>query len=159
MGVCMGLLVLRKSEGQNLEKEGGCFTVSRANWFVKQMFDNYPMYVCGKKSQEDLDQESSQKSWRSRVDWNMLFYNLSMIVFIVLHAVYNYHLDYWKTADGKDPEHLPWEVFNLKTGQYNVYYQFIMVHYQLMIVVGLCCDGGLSYTSRFFRTKVMQVDT
>ena len=35
--------------------------------------------------------------------------------------------------------------------------QFIFVEIQLMIIVGLCLDGGKSYWGGFFKTSIVQV--
>ncbi len=175
MGVCGGLLVLRKREGENLEKEGGCFYIGRSNWFVKAIYDKLPwINFCSKKDPEDdMKPEDSQQSWKNRVDINMFSYNLALLVLTILHGLYTKVFDYWEPEaiesgnditddnDGDENEweegDLPIEAFVFKHGLMNTYLQFFFVHLQLMMIIGLCCDGGRSYTSRFFRTKVMQV--
>ncbi len=158
MGVCAGLLCLRKSDGQSMDKEGGFFFINRSNAFVKDVYDKLPwVNFWSKKESEDLDSGSSQKSWKNRLDLNMFSYNLFLFVFTLLSALYIHALDYWKTPEGKDPTEVPAEVQIFRGGAFNVWLQFAFVHMQLMIIVGLCYDGGQSISSRFFRTKVMQV--
>ena len=38
-----------------------------------------------------------------------------------------------------------------------IFGQFFLCYVQLMIIVGLCLDGGKSIFSRFFNTKPLQV--
>ncbi len=159
MGVCAGLLALRKSNGQVLDQEkNGFFSINLSSSIVKMMYDKFPwVNVCNKNNAPDPEtEEMSQQSWKTRVDLNMLSYNFFLILFTVLHGLYVHVLDYWKTPDGTDPKHLPLEVYALR-GRFNSWLQFAFVHLQLMIIVGLCFDGGLSYTSRFLRSKVIQV--
>ena len=47
--------------------------------------------------------------------------------------------------------------FFFKTDEFWKYFlQTFLPHLQLIIVIGLCMDGGKSFVSRFLRTKVMQ---
>ena len=110
-------------------------------------------------SQESSDMKMNdiseyQRSWRRRVDINMGYYIGQLILFISLNIIYNFPL-----SDEKGPTA---EFFRAAGAEGSTIYQpgsilqLTACHTQLMIIVGLCMDGGRSLTARFFNTTVMQ---
>ena len=59
--------------------------------------------------------------------------------------------------DGDDEKEKPIDFQIFKWALPEVYGQFFFCYVQLMIIVGLCLDGGKSIFSRFFNKKPLQV--
>ena len=121
--------------------------------FVK---DNHLPWPSAKKSSDVKMTEISeyQKSWRRRVDINMGYYIGQLIIFISLHTIYKFPL---KHVEGPIPD-----FFRASGAEAATIYQpgsilqLTACHTQLMVIVGLCLDGGQSLTARFFSTSPMQ---
>ncbi len=160
MGVCAGLLVQRKVDQDELDRKCAMTTLlyDAIPWISTA--PPSPTPKSNKKSSPDPDPDPanpSERSWSNRVDIDVVAYFLLLTIFSVLHFLYNHCLDYWKNQDGSDPDPLPHEVFIFKNRLFHMWLQFGMVHLQLMIVIGLCFDGGLSNFSRLCRSRLMQV--
>ena len=50
----------------------------------------------------------------------------------------------------------PGDVLFFKDAIFGVLGQLVFVQVQLMMIVGLCLDGGRSWTGKFYNTKIMQ---
>ena len=76
----------------------------------------------------------------------MGYYIGLLVIFTILNIVYKFPLQ-----DSKGPEA---EVF--RDAWPSAIMQLTACYSQLMIIVGLCMDGGRSLTARFFNTRVLQ---
>ena len=105
------------------------------SWWEDTLF---PFPFCKKESDnKNIDIELKRKSWRRRVDVNMSYYCGSLIIATLLHVLYKYPL---KDEDGIFADWM--------RNQFLSCMQFGAAFCQLMIIVGLCLDGGQSMTSR-----------
>ena len=50
----------------------------------------------------------------------------------------------------------PFDVQLFKDGWFGTFGQLLLVQIQLMMIVGLCLDGGRSLFSKFYKTRIMQ---
>ena len=105
MGIIAGLQQLRAEEDQNHDKN-----------FLHDIFP----WTFTEEENPRLSQESTEQSWRRRVDRNGLI--LVSIILISLGRTFLPGLPY----------------LNIKS-------QFIFVHLQLVVIVGLTRDGGQSW--------------
>ena len=130
--------------------------------------------------------KAKQKAWTRRVNWNAGYYFLFLLVFSILNVVYVVHeinekeaswpqehdnstveefknstldIDEFKNStieedeSGENPT-LDYKIF--KHAIPTIFGQFFFCHVQLMIIVGLCLDGGYSVFAKFFNTKPLQ---
>lgn len=142
MGVCAGVLCVRLQNGdQEALDSFGCKT---DNCFLAFLQDNlFPIApTCGNHAGGEIDLEVRQRSWRRRVDINMAFYFGTLILLSVFYTVVTFY-----GVGGLESSPLAWP---------SLFLQFTDCYLQLMITVGLCLDGGRSFTSRFFSTRLMQ---
>ena len=111
------------------------------------------------KVKEDVSVEVKQKSWRRRVDINVAFYFSCLLVFAILNIFYvsqgcSQNSGYIDCDNVTSTENLTQIIF-----QYSVpgqAMQFSACYLQLMIIVGLCMDKGLSMSGRFLNTAPLQ---
>ncbi len=110
------------------------------------------------------------KAWSQKVDVSMFFYLLMLTIFAILSVywtflgrqelwwekIHNQTLDNSTKEEDKEEITIPkaWIVF--RWGQPGQALQFTACYLQLIIIMGLCLDGGKSWTARLFCTKVMQ---
>ena len=102
------------------------------------------------RQQQILPSESSlvvsikKKSWKRRVDVLMFCY----FGFITCLSTLNI-LEKLKIID--------WN-FNITIDklQGKIFFQFLLCYIQCKMIVGICLDGGKSFSSRFFQTRLMK---
>ena len=127
-----------------------------------------------------------QKSWARRVNLNGGYYFLVLFIFSILNAVYTIEENISGIEVCNLVSRYPDEICNnstmmrdfQKNGSYltddvwtypksidykifkwalpSIYGHFFFCNVQLMIIVGLCLDGGDSILAKFFNTKPMQ---
>jgi hypothetical protein len=132
--------------------------------------------LCQKECQPSSE-EVRKKAWKKRVDLDSGYYFFLLFAAALLNTLYQYEVvDYWKPDDIIDGPNqdvivnktttiasnethyeMPFEVSLFKHGLLGFYWQLFACYTQMMIIVGLCSDGGKSYFSRFCRTSVIQV--
>ena len=121
---------------------------------------------------------AKQKSWKRRVNLNGTFYIFVLFGLAIANVVYTVvYFGYDERAiaaeknisdsiNGTELAALRDEIWQYATLDYkffkwavpSTYLQFYACYGQLMIIVGLCLDGGQSVYARFFKTKVLQVN-
>ena len=142
--------------GQNEDSFFADFDGSKGSCFSTFVKDNHFPWPCAEKSSDKKVTEISeyQKSWRRRVDINMGYYIGQLIIFITLHAIFKFPLSH---VEGPISEFFRSSGAEAATiYQPGSILQLTACHTQLMIIVGLCLDGGQSMTARFFTTSPMQ---
>ena len=98
-----------------------------------------------RREEEKINPVTKEKCWRRRVDVNMSYYFGLLMFLFLLNVIFKYPL---KEVVGVEADifrssvTLPW-VLQLSFG-----------HTQLMIIVGLCLDGGKSWTSLILRVVI-----
>ena len=102
--------------------------------FIGDSIFPFPFY---QKIDDSYAKSAKKMSWRRRVDINMAFYIFLLIKMIAIEI-------YYKTLQGQR---------HVLTGRI---IHLFSSHLQAMIIVGMCLDSGKSYTTRFFKTRLMQ---
>ena len=106
------------------------------SWFED---NHFPFPFCKKNfDRKDVDLERKAKSWRRRVDVNMGYYIGLLLTGTILHILYKYPL---KNEEGIFATLMRDQVLSGA-------FQASAVFTQMMIIVGLCLDGGRSLTNR-----------
>ena len=147
--------------------------------FIEDVF--FPNPCASKKSAIEITTnekyvKEKQKTWARRVNLNAGYYFLLLLALSILNAVYTIDLindniankeecknstldiiDYGKCIleEGDDKEKsVDYQIF--KWALPSIFGQFYFCYVQLMIIVGLCLDGGQSIFAKFFNTKPLQ---
>ena len=86
----------------------------------------------------EIDPIKYQHSWRKRVDTNMVYYIALLIMFSILNVVYKFPLSEAKGFVAKIfRDQWPGDIM-----------QITACYTQLIIIMGLCMDGGTSLTGQ-----------
>ena len=124
-----------------------------------------------KEVKEDVDIGAQQKVWSKRTNINSIIYFGLLFTLAILNVVYTFMLNGYcdekvnlenGTVIIKEDEacenatNSRLDVLIFKEGLPASFLQYTSVYLQLMIIVGLCFDGGQSLVSKFFRTKTMK---
>jgi len=117
----------------------------------------FPM-PCVKSSK--VSKEQKEKSWARRVDINSFFYFGLLLILAGCNIGYTLKDWIWEEEiyyynKYKDAEK-PFDVQFFKDGWFGTAGQLLFVQIQLMMIVGLCLDGGRSLFSKFYKTRIMQ---
>ena len=104
-------------------------------------------------SEAPSKQDSPRVIWRKRVDFSVGLIATSTASLIILHKI----LDFYTRKESL-PESLKgmFLIELMNEGFFHHLLQLIFVHMQLTIIIGLCMDDGISFTSRFLRSKALQ---
>ena len=110
-----------------------------------------PWAFCQKEVDADNLSNSQEKSfWRRRVNINAGFYNGILILFSILNVAI--------IILENDKMVLMNDVFHLfRNSEFSADWQIWLVHLQLMIIVGLCLDGGESLFATLLNLEPIQV--
>lgn len=97
----------------------------------------------------NIKYESPRTIWRKRVDFNAFLFYIILCVLIIIRKLFDVY--YFENVTVKWLFHSAME-----NGLFNYWLQFLLVHSQFTVIIGLCMDEGKSMTSRFLRSKVLQ---
>ena len=157
MGVCAGVLCQRMHSGDEdaVDRIG---RTSDKNFLLSFIEDLLIPMPCVKSPK--VSKEQKEKSWARRVDINSFFYFGLLLILAGLNIGYTLKDWIWEEEiyyynKFKDAEK-PFDVQFFKDGWFGTFGQLLMVQIQLMMIVGLCLDGGKSLFSKFYKTRIMQ---
>ena len=111
---------------------------------------SYDIFVSQKSNTEDnIKQESPTVIWRRRVDFSACFSLIALSFLIIFRMLLEIYYSESKIVK--------WILHTaMDQGLDNYVIQFLLVHLQLTLIIGLCMDNGNSRTSVFLRSKVPQ---
>ena len=101
-------------------------------------------------SEAPSKQEAPRIIWKRRVDFSVGLMAIVLIFLIIFHKILDFYFSSNAIVKGM------FHIESMKGGIFNYVLQFLFVHLQLTIIIGLCMDDGISFTSRFLRTKSLQ---
>ena len=151
MGVFAGVLCNRIQKGDK-DAYGRLGLYNKSCWLWAFLVDFWsPFPFCQREVDADNLSNSQEKSfWRRRVNVNAGFYNGILILFSILNVAI-FILENYKMVIMND-------VFNIfRWSKFSGDWQIWFVHWQLMIIVGLCLDGGESIFAKFLNLEPLQV--
>ena len=126
--------------------------------------------------EDQIDMESKINLWKRRTTVNSIYYFGLLAVFAILNIMFrldmfNIQPSYEEAFEAdlvendtktekfefsceNSSEPIACDIFG--NGSLGIGFQFSLCHTQLMVIVGLCLDGGRSVATKFFNTKTMQ---
>lgn len=151
MGVFAGVLCNRIQQGDK-DAYGRLGIYNKTCWLWAFLVDFWsPWAFCQKEVDADNLSNSQEKSfWRRRVNINAGFYNGILILFSILNVAIII-LENYKMVIHSDIIHF------FRKNAFSADWQIWFVHWQLMIIVGLCLDGGESIFAKFLNLEPLQV--
>ena len=153
-------------------QEYGNFSNNTVLSFVEDNFFPIPFFLKSRTTNDQEDGFYISKSWRRRVDSNVLYYLTVIfslgawnVISTITSRDHDIENDSISTDLKNDTTHTSYnttldEISVFKESicptKSRAYLQFTMVHTQLMIILGLCWDKKESLTSKIFCSKAMQ---
>ena len=149
MGVIGGLRVLRYYNKKSYKDE---------NLNKNLFYTIFPWYLSSNPAsiEKVLDSEAPSKPESSRIIWRRRVYfcvgliTIVLIFLITCHKSLDFFFSTTTIVQGM------FRIDSMKGGIFNYVLQFVFVHLQLTIIIGLCMDDGISFTSRFLRSTSLQ---
>ena len=104
------------------------------------------------KLDSDMNNEQSPTAtiWRRRVDFSSIVCSLAIITLTIIRKLCDLYLP------NSDTEKFLFHKMLEEQGIFHSIIQFVLVHSQLTLIIGLCKDDGYSLTSRVLRSPVLQ---
>ncbi len=160
MGISAGILCNRLRQKDTDQDHALRPVFGTFGTFIMDNFylSNLAALSCKKLKTNETSKDELQKFWKKRVDLNFGFYCALIALFIGIQVLFKHDSNYVKFIEDlkSKNETVPVYITAFKDGWPAFLMQIYCILPQLMIIIGLCLDGGQSWTSSFFRTKVMQ---
>ena len=151
MGLYAGILCTRIQKGdKDAYGRLGLYNKSCGLWaFLVDFFGPWPF--CQRQVEvKNLSVPQEETFWKRRTNINAGFYHGLLIIFSILNVVYII-LGKYDLVKQDDAHHF------FRDSHLSADWQIWLVHLQLMIIVGLCLDGGKSLLAKFLNLEPMQV--